>query len=92
MYSINSKMNKLFKAIGYKARTDIVKVIQDEEEITLRKLLDKFKMGSGTLSFHIQELKNAGIILSQKRKKEVFLKINSGLFIKASNLLQKFSK
>ncbi len=89
MYSVNSKFNKVFKAIGYKTRTDILTELRKDSTLTLSKLSKKFRMSPRTLSFHIKELKNAKVILSKKKKNEVFFKINENLLAEASSLLIK---
>ncbi|MHA1550084.1 MAG: winged helix-turn-helix domain-containing protein [Alphaproteobacteria bacterium] len=71
MYSINKDMHTIFKALGYKTRTDILQEIKDNPEMTLSKLSDKFKMSIQTLRFHVQELKNAKLIISRKKNGSV---------------------
>ncbi len=89
MYSINTNFNQIFKAIGYKTRTDILIEIRKDKDMTLTKLSKKFKMSPRTLSFHIKELKNADIIISRKKKNEVFFSINEIVLNKAVNVLKR---
>ena len=76
MYSINTDFNKIFKVISYKTRTDIIKEIYNDDNLTLSKLARKFNMAKQTLEFHIKELKTAGIITSRRKKGTVRLIFN----------------
>ncbi len=88
MYSINSDFNKIFKAIGYKTRTDILKEICNVNYMTLSKLAKKFNMSKQTLDFHIKELKTAGIINSKRKDGTVRLIFNRKEIDKAINIFQ----
>lgn len=89
MYSINTKYNKIFKAIGYKTRTDILTEIKNDDSLTLTKLLERFKMSRETLRFHIHILKDSGLVTSKHHKNEIFLSLNRPLIKEVSVLLGK---
>ncbi|MHA1541001.1 MAG: winged helix-turn-helix domain-containing protein [Alphaproteobacteria bacterium] len=76
MYSINAEFNKIFKAICYKTRTDILSEIASNNKLTLTELSKKFKMKTQTLDFHIQKLKDVGIIKSKRQKGSILLVFN----------------
>ncbi len=76
MYSINKEFNKIFKAIGYKTRTDILYEISKNEKLSLTELSKKFNMNIQTLDFHIQKLKDAGIINSKRKSGSILLILN----------------
>ncbi|MHA1550143.1 MAG: ArsR/SmtB family transcription factor [Alphaproteobacteria bacterium] len=83
MYLINQDFNTIFKAIGYKTRTDILQEIARDENLCLTKLAKKFKMSKKTLEYHIKELKQAKIILTKRNKNEILLILNRQVLTKA---------
>ncbi len=92
MYSINRKFNKIFNAIGYKTRTDILEEISKSETLTLYKLAKKFSMSKQTLKFHIQKLKDAKIITSKRKDNSILLILNRSEIHNAINTLQNVLK
>ena len=77
MYSVNANYNTIFKAIGYKTRTDILREISKDENLSLKKLSEKFKMSKQTLNYHIRELKLANIIKTKRKNRELLLSVNT---------------
>ncbi|MHA1540721.1 MAG: ArsR family transcriptional regulator [Alphaproteobacteria bacterium] len=76
MYSINTNFNVIFKAISYKTRTDILKLISKQNNLCLMDLTEKLKMGKQTLEFHLKILKSAGLIISKRSKEKILLSCN----------------
>ncbi len=89
MYSINAEFNKIFKAICYKTRTDILSEIANNKKLTLTDLSKKFKMKIQTLDFHIQKLKDAGLIKSKRKNGSILLVFNKKKIDNAIIELQK---
>jgi len=89
MFSINSDFNKIFKAICYKTRTDILQELARDNNLTLTKLSKKFKMKISTLEFHVQKLKDVGVIKSKRKDGSVLLIFNRQKIEKAITGLKK---
>ena len=85
MFSINKNFNTIFKAIGYKTRTDILQEIAKDDSLCLTKLAKKFNMSRKTLEYHIKELKSAKIIVTKRNKNEMLLLLNKNVLRKAFN-------
>ncbi|MHA1540587.1 MAG: ArsR family transcriptional regulator [Alphaproteobacteria bacterium] len=89
MYTINSDFNVIFKAISYKTRTDILKLISKKSNLYLTDLAKKLKMKKQTLEFHLRILKNIGLISSKRKEGKVFLSYNKN---KVSKCFDDFNK
>ncbi len=89
MYGENENINNIFKALGYKTRTDIVRKLSTEKDgLSLKELQDFFKIPIKTLFFHVNILKRAKILKTHKDKGYIFLTVNKSVF----NEIIKFSK
>ncbi|MHA1549843.1 MAG: winged helix-turn-helix domain-containing protein [Alphaproteobacteria bacterium] len=89
MYSINLEMNKIFKVLSYKTRTDILQEIQKDSGMTLSSLARKFKMSKQTLEFHVNILKNVGLLQSRRKNGSVCLNFKPQKIQKAYRILEK---
>lgn len=61
----------IFKALGHPTRLRIVEKLGDGEQCVCV-LLEMFDVDMSTLSRHLSVLKNAGIVVDEKRGKNVF--------------------
>lgn len=99
----NQELITAFKAIADKSRLTILLFIYEQEckcktdALTCRgetciKDLSKFLgITTPTISHHIRELINAGLIITRKEGRWVYCKINTKKFMKITNFLNKFT-
>ncbi len=66
-----------FKAGGDRHRQHILLLIKKHKRINASDILNKIKLSQPTLSHHLAILKNAGLIVEEKKGREVFYSINS---------------
>lgn len=62
---------EIFKSLGHPTRLQIVEKLGDGEQCVCV-LLEMFDIDMSTLSRHLSVLKNAGVVIDEKRGKNVF--------------------
>jgi ArsR family transcriptional regulator len=81
---------QVFKALGDENRLAIFQLLRErcaggcevsEEgaERTVTEIAKEFDLALSTVSHHLKELRNAGLIVGEKRGKRVYCQVNSGL-------------
>lgn len=96
---MNSKeLAKIFKALSNENRLEIYmeilrcteKSYEDDNccECFLTDIISKFNIGAPTISHHLKELTNAGLIFTKKKGKFVIAKINEDLVDEACDMLK----
>ena len=81
---------RVFKALGDENRMAIFQLLRErcaggcevsEEGVdrTVTEIAKGFDLALSTVSHHLKELRNAGLILCEKRGKQVYCRVNSGL-------------
>ena len=74
------------KALGHPKRLEIFRMIVSSNtdagfntacECPLARLMQKLKIGAPTVSHHLKELRNANLIVTERRGKNIFARINS---------------
>ena len=65
----------VFKALGHPARLHFVKLLGDGEKCVCE-LVDSVDQGWSTVSRHLSVLKDAGIVIDEKRGLQVFYRIS----------------
>jgi len=68
--SIQQK-SEIFKALGHPTRLQIVEKLADGEQCVCH-LLEMFNVEMSTLSRHLSVLKNADIVIDERRGKNIF--------------------
>lgn len=63
---------KVLKALAHPARLKLVDVLAEHDEVCVCELTEKIGMDMSTVSRHLTQLKNAGIVESDKRGQMVF--------------------
>lgn len=71
--SIQDKAD-IFKSLGHPTRLQIVEKLADGEQCVCA-LLEMFDVDMSTLSRHLSVLKNAGVVLDERRGKNVFYRL-----------------
>lgn len=97
-----SGFTKIFKALADENRLRILLSIHEkgfvcedscrQNEICCKDLANSLSITTPTISHHIKELVNAGLIVTRKDGKWLFCRINKEVFEKTSAFLDKFLK
>ncbi|QDU57499.1 ArsR/SmtB family transcription factor [Aeoliella mucimassa] len=66
---------KVLKALAHPARLKLVDVLAEHEEVCVCDLTETIGMDMSTVSRHLTQLKNAGIVESDKRGQMVFYRL-----------------
>jgi DNA-binding transcriptional ArsR family regulator len=76
--------SKVLKALAHPARLKLVDVLSEHSEVCVCDLTEEIGMDMSTVSRHLAQLKNAGIVDSDKRGQMVFYRLRvkclKGLF------------
>ena len=70
---------KTFKALGAPVRRDILNLLK-KGKMSAGDIASHFDMSQATVSYHISELKRAGLIREEKDKNYIFYEINASVF------------
>ncbi|MCL2711537.1 MAG: metalloregulator ArsR/SmtB family transcription factor [Planctomycetaceae bacterium] len=68
------KKSEIFKALGHPTRLQIVEKLADGEQCVCH-LLEMFDVEMSTLSRHLSVLKNAEIVIDERRGKNIFYRL-----------------
>ncbi|MCO6043928.1 metalloregulator ArsR/SmtB family transcription factor [Aeoliella sp. ICT_H6.2] len=66
---------KVLKALAHPARLKLVDVLAEQDEVCVCELTEVIGMDMSTVSRHLSQLKNAGIVESDKRGQMVFYRL-----------------
>lgn len=69
-------LNTFFKAISDPSRVKIMELLKDRE-LNVSEICQHFDMQQPSVSHHLNILKNAKIVVGEKRGKEVYYRLNS---------------
>ena len=83
-------LSRVFKALGDENRLAIFQLLRErcaggcevsEESAnrTVTEIAKEFDLALSTVSHHLKELRHAGLILGEKRGKQVYFQVNSAL-------------
>jgi DNA-binding transcriptional ArsR family regulator len=67
---------RLLTAIGDPARLDIIFLLGEHGELNVGQVAGHFRLSQPAISHHLKVLKDAAIVLSEKRGQEVFYQLN----------------
>ena len=71
-----SKFARFFSALGDSTRQQIMLVFEPDEEICVNEIARLFRLSRPAISHHLKVLRDAQLLLSEKRGKEVYYRIN----------------
>ena len=77
----------LLKAISHPKRIEIIHLLRDQE-LNVTEILEMLGLPQANLSQHLMIMRNAGVVSTSKQGKQVYYKLASNNFIKASDLLR----
>lgn len=90
------KMAKIFKALSNSNRLELyLKIVESYEssycndnECLLSNIIQSLNIGAPTISHHIKELSNAGLITTEKKGKFLICRVNEELVGEVSKLFK----
>ncbi|MBU7006163.1 autorepressor SdpR family transcription factor [Phosphitispora fastidiosa] len=72
-------MDKAFKALSDKTRRKILRDLR-ERDLSAGEIADRFDISKPSISHHLDALKNAGLVLSEKQGQHVIYSLNTSVF------------
>jgi DNA-binding transcriptional ArsR family regulator len=91
----NTELSRVFKALSHPNRLKIFLNILNREgkdrelDAYLSELTDNFSIGAPTISHHLKELVNAGLVKTDKRGKYVTCQINEDMVEKLKTVFKR---
>jgi len=79
---------KIFKALAHPIRLRIVEKLAEGEQCVCC-ILEMFEIEMSTLSRHLSVLKNAGILIDEKRGKNVYYRLKYPCILNVCDCLEK---
>src|SRR5258707_12231762 len=70
------KFSRFFFALGDRTRQQIVLVFEPHEQICVNDIVRLFKLSRPAISHHLKVLRDAGLMLCEKRGKEIYYRVN----------------
>lgn len=67
---------RFFAALGDSVRQQILLVFESNEEICVNEIARQFKLSRPAISHHLKVLRDAHVLVSVKRGKEVYYRVN----------------
>lgn len=71
-----TKFAQFFSALGDPTRQKILLVFEPNEQICVNEIARLFSLSRPAISHHLKVLRNAGLLLCEKRGKEVYYRVN----------------
>lgn len=72
-------MNNLFKALNDETRRKIIELLK-EKDIDAGEIAEKFKISKPSISHHLDLLKRADLITSEKKGQHIIYSLNTSIF------------
>ena len=72
-------MSETLKAISDPVRRDILDLLKDEKK-SAGELASEFNLSGATVSYHLTQLKKAGLILESRHKNFIYYELNASVF------------
>ena len=72
-------MDKAFKALSDKTRRKILNNLKDKD-LSAGEIAEDFDISKPSISHHLDVLKNAGLVLSEKKGQHVIYSLNTTVF------------
>lgn len=85
-----AKFAQFFSALGDPTRQKILLVFEPNEEICVNEIARLFKLSRPAISHHLKVLRNAELLLCEKRGKEVYYRVNYPYCASVLKLVQGF--
>lgn len=75
------RMAKVFEALGDEHRQRIMLTFEPSERLNVGQIADVSTLARSTVSHHLKVLREAGVLGSEKRGKEVFFWVNKDFLV-----------
>lgn len=72
-------MSETLKAISDPVRRNILEILKEEKE-SAGELASEFNLSGATVSYHLTQLKKAGLILESRHKNFIYYELNASVF------------
>ena len=72
-------MSETLKAISDPVRRNILELLKEEKR-SAGELASEFNLSGATVSYHLTQLKKAGLILESKHKNFIYYELNASVF------------
>jgi len=72
-------VDKAFKALSDKTRRKILRDLR-ERDMSAGEIADRFDISKPSISHHLDALKNAGLVLSEKQGQHIIYSLNTTVF------------
>lgn len=84
-------MNEVFKALNDPARREILNMLR-KGDLTAGEIAEKFEMTAPSISHHLDKLKRAGLVTTEKQGKYVFYSLNTSIIDDLMHYLMNLKK
>lgn len=88
---VGEYVNDIFKALGDPTRRKILNMLR-EKDLTAGEIADNFNMTKPSISNHLNILKNADLVMSDKKGQYVYYSLNTTVFQEIIQFLFDLSK
>ena len=72
-------MSETLKAISDPVRRNILEILKEEKK-SAGELASEFNLSGATVSYHLTQLKKAGLILETRHKNFIYYELNASVF------------
>ena len=72
-------MSETLKAISDSVRRNILEMLKEEKK-SAGELASEFNLSGATVSYHLTQLKKAGLILESRHKNFIYYELNASVF------------
>ncbi|MDR3410054.1 MAG: helix-turn-helix domain-containing protein [Formivibrio sp.] len=83
-------VSEVYKALGDDWRQKILLLFEPNEELTIKQIVDVLPLGRTSVTHHINVLLDAGLLLSRKQGREVFLSLNKHILLEMLERTRKY--
>jgi ArsR family transcriptional regulator len=84
------RFSRFFFALGDRTRQQILLVFDPSEEICVNDVARLFQLSRPAISHHLKVLRDAGLLISEKRGKEVYYRVNFAHCAEVLTVVQEF--
>ena len=84
LYEIHAEMCKVF---SNSTRLEILNLLRDKE-LSVTELIEKTKLSQANISQHLSIMKSKGIVISNRKGKNIYYKLTNPKIIKAFDIIR----
>lgn len=85
-------MNNVFRALNDETRRQILTMLSEGESLTASEIHEQFKMSKPSISHHLSNLKNAGLVTSEKKGQYVYYTLHTTVLQDLLTWMMKLNK